>query len=236
MIIIQSKVLAVNLMVHLIVVACSILTNGSRTATTSFVTDASEQGHEQEMDGLQVSTSTPRPWPSSISAAIRRRPPATGRPSTSGLAAPSRSANQEQIDPQYQEPESVPVNPGGGVTSTWRTWLNGLKNVFPQFSSRITDTFMRMFSMFFGSAVAGGAGGAADFGIARIIEFKRNLISQLIGVTRGGMLKRGSVRAVPGSSSSARTRPPSASVPLPVKRGSNNGQHGTTSTTRGPRR
>lgn len=188
---------AITLMIHLLIASINVA-HGSRTRTS--VVRSPEREHE--LDTILIPP-TSRP---SLLAVMRRRPAVVTVRPASGVerSAVERSGRQdEQLDPQYQEPEAMPVSPGGGVTSPWKTWLAGLKSMFPQFSGKISDTFTQMFSTFFGGGSGGGAGGSggAGGGLSRIFEFKRQLISSLIGVTRGGMLRKNSLRAAPSSSS-----------------------------------
>lgn len=92
---------------------------------------------------------------------------------------------------EYEEPDAVPVGKGGVVTPQWRNWITSLKQVFPNFAGPIGDTFTRIFQSFFGGGGGGGLGGVFDF--STIVEFKRQLISSLMGITRGG-LRKGAIR------------------------------------------
>jgi hypothetical protein len=100
----------------------------------------------------------------------------------------------------YQEPESEPITPQGGVARPWITWVKGLQQSAPlDLRSIIVGIFQRVFSMFFNGAgpgiPGGGIGGLFTGGLRvatsrpplndpnrrqdRVKEFRKVLASEL---------------------------------------------------------
>lgn len=100
---------------------------------------------------------------------IRTRPINAGnqrtltRQAVPGLVPAAAVARQQQ----FEEPDAVPVSPtaGGGVqpSPAWRTWIQRVRETWPQVSSRISDIFQTLFTnAFTGQSALGAAGGAVS--------------------------------------------------------------------------